>query len=93
MMICKDCNETYSDDEVPTYEENFGFETGVGWKSHKQTFIDKCKCGGEIVEAKQCSDCFGWFPKNELDENDLCYDCKKERELEGEENNGKENDN
>ena len=65
MYICNRCGNLCEDDELPTYEEDFGFETGVGWKAMKQTFVDTCSCGGDFVEARECALCGEYFDKEE----------------------------
>ncbi|MGN1200890.1 MAG: hypothetical protein ACI4R8_01310 [Candidatus Caccovivens sp.] len=82
MMICRNCEMVFEDDEVPSYEDDFGFETGVGFKSYKQKFIGNCSCGGEIVEAEQCNDCEEWFEVDKLSENNLCKNCKNLKDKE-----------
>lgn len=79
MMICENCGMPYEDCEVPTYEDDFGFETGVGWKSHKQKFISNCSCGGNIVNAIPCENCGEWIADTDS------YICKSCEELDLEE--------
>ena len=77
MQICKDCGTVFKDDECPTYEEDYGFETGVGFKSCTQTF-EECGCGGDLTEAKQCEICGEWEDPDNLIE-DICERCFEEK--------------
>lgn len=77
MYICDKCGKLCEDDDLPTYEEDFGYDTGVGWRSAKQTFVDNCSCGGEFVEAKECAICGEWFTDDEII-NGYCKECLEE---------------
>lgn len=72
MYICNCCGETTR--ELPEYTEDFGFETGVGYKSMEQTFVGECSCGGTFVDAKQCEICGEWEDPDNLVE-DICERC------------------
>ena len=71
MYICERCGAT--GEELPTYEEDFGYETGVGFRSACQTMTDCCSCGGEFVEATECEECGEWFEEN--GEQCICSKC------------------
>ena len=45
MYVCNRCGELCEEDDLPTYTEDFGYDTGVGWRSCPQTFVDNCSCG------------------------------------------------
>lgn len=74
MYKCNMCGSEVEENDLPTYTEDFGFETGIGWKSAEQSFIGNCSCGGEFEEATQCEVCYEWFCDEEL-ENGVCNHC------------------
>lgn len=74
MYICDNCGCTCDDDDLPIYEEDYGFETGIGFKSMKQTFVDNCSCGGNFVEAQECEMCGEYFAEDDL-EGGVCKEC------------------
>lgn len=71
MYICENCGAICED--VPTYEEDFGYETGVGFRSACQTMDAECSCGGGFVEAVECEECGEWFAKN--GNQTICDEC------------------
>lgn len=71
MYICERCGKIH--EEVPTYEEDFGYDVGVGYLSAKQTLVDYCSCGGNIVEGTECEECGEVFEKN--GEQTICDKC------------------
>lgn len=77
MFICDRCGNLCDDDDLPTYTEDFGYDTGVGFRSCPQTFIDNCSCGGDYVEAEQCCCCNEYFNPDDL-ENGCCSGCLEE---------------
>lgn len=76
MYICNRCGELCEDDELPTYTEDFGYDTGVGWYSCPQTFVDNCSCGGEFVEATKCRVCDEYFCDDDC--YGVCEHCLNE---------------
>jgi hypothetical protein len=80
MMICNKCGELCDDDDLPTYTEDFGFDTGVGWKSCPQTFVDNCSCGGDFVEATKCVICGEYF-NGEEQYGKVCSECLKDESI------------
>ncbi len=74
MYICDNCGTLCDDDELPTYTDDFGYETGVGFRSCPQTFIDDCSCGGTFVEAKRCAICDEWCNPDDL-YGGVCESC------------------
>lgn len=72
--VCDSCGDVVDEDDLPTYEEDFGFDTGVGWKSMTQTFTDNCACGGNFVEGKKCSLCDEYYDPDKL-EGGVCEYC------------------
>lgn len=71
MYICESCGKIHK--ELPTYEEDFGYDVGVGYLSAKQTLVDYCDCGGNIVEGTECEECGEVFEKN--GEQTICDKC------------------
>lgn len=56
MYICDWCGNTV--DELQQSEEDFGYDTGIGWRSATQTVTNnECDCGGNFIEAKNCALC------------------------------------
>lgn len=84
MNKCKNCGEVFSDDnikrEYSTYGDIYGLEQGLG--NDTPTTIYHCpNCNSiEIEDAKTCEECGEWFLEEELNENDLCKDCRKDEE-------------
>lgn len=76
MYVCNRCGELCEEDDLPTYTEDFGYDTGVGWRSCPQTFVDNCSCGGEFVEADKCCVCDEYF--YDEDNNGACDFCLNE---------------
>lgn len=79
MYICKDCGKNYEDYEVESIEElPYGEEhCGLGKPLYplKRTYIEsECGCGGEIVKAKPCENCYSWTAEG----RDFCIDCLEE---------------
>ena len=71
MYICERCGKIH--EEVPTIQEDFGYDVGVGYLSAKQTLGDYCDCGGNIVEGTECEECGEVFEKN--GEQTICDKC------------------
>lgn len=76
MYICDRCGDLCEEDDLPTYTEDFGYDTGVGWRSCLQTFVDNCSCGGEYVEATKCCICDEYF--YDEDGYGACENCLSE---------------
>ena len=76
MYVCNRCGELCEEDDLPTYTDDFGYDTGVGWRSCPQTFTDNCSCGGDFVEADKCSVCDEYF--YDEDHNGACDFCLNE---------------
>lgn len=74
--ICEDCGRVLDEEELPVYKEDYGFQTGVGWKSMEQELLDSCSCGGEFVEATECETCGEYF--NDCDNIKICENCIEE---------------
>lgn len=72
--VCDSCGNVVDEDDLPTYEEDFGFDTSVGWKSMKQSFVDSCSCGGNFVEGEKCYQCQEYFDPDKL-EGGVCENC------------------
>lgn len=69
MLICKDCGKVIADDELITHLES----RGEFWGNNCfEEIVDKCECGGEFVEAKQCQMCGEWICE---DDENVCDDC------------------
>jgi hypothetical protein len=77
MFKCDSCGRTYSEDELPTFTEDYGYDTGIGWLACPQTFVESCSCGGEFEEATMCEDCGNYFLSDEI-YNARCEDCLSE---------------
>lgn len=73
MYICDRCETTCSEDELPKFTEDYGYDTGVGWMSCPQEFVEDCSCGGSWEEATECKGCGEYF----LNEHyiDYCESC------------------
>lgn len=69
--MCKRCGDVY--EELPTHDEDFGYDVGIGRVSAVQTLVDSYHCGGNFVEATQCDECGEWFEKNGL--QTICDKC------------------
>lgn len=74
MYICDMCGDLVDKDDLPTYTEDFGYDTGVGWRSCPQTFVSDCHCGGTYVEAERCKLCDEYFNPDDL-EGGVCKSC------------------
>lgn len=75
MMICDNCGELCDEDDLPTYTEDYGYDTGVGYRSCPQTFTDcDCSCGGTFVDAKRCEICDEWCNPDDL-HGGVCDSC------------------
>lgn len=64
MYICKECGDTYTENDAPKYKDFTRFG--------EKHFIDDCFCGGELVEANECEIC------GEYTANTFCEDCLTE---------------
>ena len=74
MYICERCKKEY--DELPTYQEDFGYDVGIGRVQAWQTMVANCSCGGDIVEATECEECGNLFIEN--GEQTICDECLEE---------------
>lgn len=73
--VCEDCGRVLDEEELPVYNEDYGFETGIGYKSIIQEIVDTCNCGGSFVEATEC-ECGEYF--NDCDNIGICNNCLEE---------------
>lgn len=71
MWMCEQCGDVY--EELPTHDEDFGYDVGIGRVSAVQTMVDSCHCGGNFVEATECDECGEYFEKN--GEQSICDKC------------------
>lgn len=71
MYICERCGKIH--EELPTYEEDFGYDVGIGRVSAWQTMVGNCSCGGNIVDGAECEECGEVFEKN--GEQTICDKC------------------
>ena len=78
MYVCNRCGELCDEDDLPTYTEDFGYDTGVGWRSCPQTFVDNCSCGGDFVKADRCSVCDEYFCSELSKTGNVCDVCLEE---------------
>lgn len=77
IYICTKCGRVY--DEMPTVQQLHPYGNGFAYETVTD---DMCRCGGDIVEAEQCSRCGGYFEPYEM-YGDLCISCDFEVEKEG----------
>lgn len=74
MYICENCGEVLEDYEVGVYQEAHPYGDGYAYEEWSCCPL----CGGtDIVEAYECEECGEYFAHLT---DDLCEDCKKERE-------------
>lgn len=71
MFKCYDCGRVF---ETPkTYVEHHPY--GMGYATEE---FGVCPhCNGDVEEATRCSECGGWFFKDELTDG-VCEDCDLE---------------
>lgn len=74
--VCEYCGKVLDEEELPVYNEDYGFETGIGYKSIIQEIVDTCNCGGNFVEATECEMCGEYF--NDCDDIGICNNCLEE---------------
>ena len=72
MLICDKCGCTVEESELLTYREANG----------EERTDYSCRCGGDLVEAKECPICGEWFIADEI--GAVCDTCMKECETVGE---------
>ena len=69
--MCERCGDVYN--QLPTHDEDYGYDVGIGKVSAVQTVVDTCHCGGMFVEATECEECGEYFEKN--GEQTICDGC------------------
>lgn len=68
MYVCTKCGKL--SEEQPTRRE---YHREVPGDSY-ETFVDSCKCGGEIEKAVKCAVCDDWYDADSLTEG-VCRYC------------------
>lgn len=71
--ICDSCGYVLDETEIPTYRDDFGYETELGHYSAIKEFSKKCLCGGNFEEATECKICGQPFANVEL--GGICNEC------------------
>ena len=71
MLVCARCGTVIEDSELQYDYEDYGEEVAL-----------PCRCGGDFVEATQCSICGEWFDNDGL--HGVCECCFEEYETVGE---------
>lgn len=69
--MCEQCGDVY--ENLPTHDEDLGYDVGVGKMVARVTLVDSCHCGGNLVKATQCEECGEWFKKN--GQQTICDKC------------------
>lgn len=77
IYICYKCGRVY--DEMPTMRQSHPYGEGYAGENLSN---DMCRCGGDVVEAEQCSRCGGYFEPYEM-YGELCISCDLEVDEEG----------
>ncbi len=73
MLVCKECGESFFEEDVEERSEDVGF---CGSRRVYQTVWACPVCGSDdIAEAKQCSVCGEWKDEDEVEE-EVCDDCR-----------------
>lgn len=71
MLICKDCGQTFEEEEVVVKKEHMGEFWGA------EAYEERCYCphcgSSEFDEAEQCKICGEWFMQERWEEE--CPDC------------------
>lgn len=75
MLICLECGKVFDEDDIEYWEESRGEYWGMPC-TEKMSGCPRCQ--GAYEEAEECEKCGKYYPKNELDENNLCEDCQEE---------------
>ena len=71
MLVCTHCGELYNESDLKYVRE-----------SHGEVHCDyNCHCGGELIQAHQCSVCGEYFDNTEL--HGVCEECLEEYETVG----------
>lgn len=71
MYICEDCGNT--EEELTTTNNPVWIE---GRLVHDEKIVDRCRCGGDYVKAKKCSECEEWFAElNGYGKDKICDSC------------------
>lgn len=76
MKVCNRCGTVVEDCEVGTYSQCHGY-TSLG-DGLCETVVERCRCGGDYVEATKCELCGEWFDDTDL--NGVCECCLDEHE-------------
>lgn len=75
---CEDCGEVFDEDEIELRVNGEWLEYW-GSRVYREVNTSLCPhCGSEsIQEASYCDKCGEAYPPENLDENNLCEDCKE----------------
>lgn len=82
MKICLECGKVFEDDEVEQWEEC----RGEFWGVLAYETVSGCPaCGGDYEEAYECESCGNYFTLCDLDEDQICENCREKMERKEEE--------
>lgn len=77
MLICNNCGDIISEDELGTICEKEIVDCGVGQLCvSRNEYYPGCSCGGEFEQATECEFCGEYFLDS--DNNHICKNCLDE---------------
>ena len=71
MFVCENCGASFEEPKI--HKERYPY----GMSYVTEDFAVCPYCNGDITEAKQCRECYEYFPAEEVDEDWLCKSCRE----------------